>query len=86
MQLFELAYEKKDMAAAKQLSDRLLPLISIMENEGKYTQFVKAGYALVGRPVGQPRRPLLQPSSEEVARLKQKLNDLRIVTASALDT
>jgi 4-hydroxy-tetrahydrodipicolinate synthase len=86
VQLFELACEKKDMAAAQQLSDRLLPLLSMMENEGKYTQFVKAGCALVGRPVGPPRRPLLPPSSEEIVRLRQKLDDLRIATASALDT
>lgn len=86
VQLFELACEKKDMAAAQQLSDRLLPLLSMMENEGKYTQFVKAGCALVGRPVGPPRRPLLPPSSEEIVRLRQKLDDLRMATASALDT
>jgi 4-hydroxy-tetrahydrodipicolinate synthase len=86
VQLFELACEKKDLTAARQLSDRLLPLLSMMENEGKYTQFVKAGCELVGRPVGPPRRPLLPPSSEEITRLRKKLDDLRITTASALDT
>lgn len=85
VQLFELACEKKDMAAAQQLSNRLLPLLSMMENEGKYTQFVKAACALVGRPVGPPRRPLLPPSPEEISRLRKNLDDLKVATASASD-
>lgn len=86
VKLFELAREKRDMAAAQELFNRLLPLLSMMENEGKYTQFVKAGCTLVGRPVGPPRRPLLSPSSEEIERLRRKLDDLKITTASRVDT
>lgn len=82
VQLFDLACEKKDLRGARELSDRLLPLLSMMENEGKYTQFVKAACALVGRPVGPPRRPLLMASADEIERLRQILDDLRIATES----
>jgi 4-hydroxy-tetrahydrodipicolinate synthase len=85
VRLFELACEQQDRAGAEQLYDRLRPVLSMMEDEGKYTQFVKAGCALVGHPVGPPRRPLLPPRPEDLRRLGQKLSALGIPAAPALD-
>lgn len=61
--LHELACIVNDMPKARELSDRLFPVLSHFE-EGLYTQKVKAGCALRGHPVGPPRRPLL-PLSEK---------------------
>lgn len=71
--LFNLALKTRDRTAARELYRRLLPVLALMEDSGKYTQFVKAGCGLMGHPVGPPRQPLLPASAEEVARLKQAL-------------
>jgi len=83
VQLFELACEEGDGHAAETLYHRLLPVLSLMENEGKYTQFVKAGCELMGHPVGPPRRPLLPPNREEIGRLQHELSFVRTPPASA---
>jgi len=85
VQLFDLACQEAAQGAAEQLYHRLLPVLSLMENEGKYTQFVKAGCALVGHPVGPPRRPLLPAAAEEIRRLGQKLSLLGIPAPPPLD-
>jgi len=86
VQLFDLACEEADGHAAQKLYHRLLPILSLMEGEGKYTQFVKAGCELVGRPVGPPRRPLLPPTPEEIGRLRQKLKSVKMSAAPTLET
>lgn len=78
VQLFELACEREDQPAAERLYTRLLPVLSMLEDEGKYTQMVKAGCALAGHPVGPPRRPLLPPLPEDIRRLRRKLRVLGI--------
>jgi len=85
VRLFELACEQQDRAGAEQWSERMRPVLSMMEDEGKYTQLVKAGCALVGHPVGPPRRPLLPPRPEDLRRLGQKLSALGIPAAPASD-
>jgi 4-hydroxy-tetrahydrodipicolinate synthase len=74
--LYQLAVVKKNYAAARKLFFQMLPLLELMEGAGKYTQFVKAACALAGHPVGPPRRPLLIPTAQERARLRQALKHL----------
>jgi len=69
VRLFELAVTDGDLAAARQLYYRLLPVLAMMEHSGKYTQLVKAGCGLTGHPVGPPRLPLVPVPDDEVARL-----------------
>jgi 4-hydroxy-tetrahydrodipicolinate synthase len=75
-QLFELAVERQDGAAARELFYRMLPLLEFMEGGGKYTQYVKAACSLVGHPVGPPRRPLRPASEDECTRLREALSAL----------
>ena len=72
MRLFDLV-AKKDWTAARELYRRLLPILTLAESGGKYTQFVKAACGLLGHPVGPPRQPLLPANAEEVVRLQQAL-------------
>ena len=74
VRLFELACREKDLPAARDLYYRLLPILSLMEGGGKYTQFVKAGCGLTEHPVGPPRRPLLPATDEEIAKLRDALS------------
>ncbi len=73
VELYDLAVRQKDFLAAREPYYRLLPTLALMEGGGKYTQLVKAGCELTGHPVGPPRRPLLPPTPEEIARLEQAL-------------
>ena len=72
MRLYRLL-ECKDYAAARDYFYRLLPLFSLFEHSGKFTQFVKAGCTLAGRDAGPPRRPLLPPNAEELESLRAVL-------------
>jgi 4-hydroxy-tetrahydrodipicolinate synthase len=62
-----------ELDKARELYYRMLPLGDMFELEGKFIQYLKAGSALLGRPVGKPRRPLLPPQDEDVRRLKEAL-------------
>jgi len=77
VELFHLAIDRQDWSAARECYFRLLPVLSLMEGGGKYTQFVKAGCELVGHSVGPPRRPLRPAMPEEIARLQETLSPYR---------
>jgi len=70
VELYELAVVQGDFPAARRLYYRMLPVLTLMEQSGKYTQFVKAACALAGQPVGPPRRPLLSPNDAEMNTLR----------------
>ena len=76
VKLYQLTVVKKNYPAAQKLFFQMLPLLELMEGAGKYTQFVKAACGLAGHPVGPPRRPLLIPTAQERARLRQALKCL----------
>lgn len=71
--LFELAVTRRDFAAATSFFYQILPLMTYLEDGGRYTQYVKAGCALRGLPVGPPRRPLLPAGAEEVESLRRTI-------------
>lgn len=64
-----------DIESARALWLRLFPVIDALL-ELPFVQAVKAGLALRGIPVGSPREPLLDLSSDDVARLKTALAGL----------
>lgn len=76
VQLYELAVERGDYAAARALYFKMLPTLTLMEGGGKYTQFVKAACGLTGHPVGPPRRPLRPATTAECGRLRAALKQL----------
>jgi len=77
VRLFELAVNRRDFVAARELYYKLLPILAALEAGGKYIQFVKACCSLMGRPVGPPRRPLMPASPDEVAELERALGQIR---------
>jgi len=70
--LFKLAYEG-NIIKAKEIYKEILPLMRIIEDSGKFVQYVKASLNLLGRKVGNPRKPLMPPTKEEVARIQKLL-------------
>ena len=76
VRIYRLAVVEKNMAQARDLYFKLLPLFNMLESTGRYVQLVKAGLEMLGKPVGSPRRPLLPASEEECRQLKQILESL----------
>jgi 4-hydroxy-tetrahydrodipicolinate synthase len=66
--LYRACVVKKDFLLGQRLMKAMLPLFYLLEQGGKYIQFVKYGTELAGLPVGPARRPLLPLSEEEKAR------------------
>ena len=76
IELFELAAIQKDMAKAKKLYFKLLPLLTMFESTGQYVQLTKAGMDILGRPVGIPRLPLQPPTKQARQGLNEILDSL----------
>jgi 4-hydroxy-tetrahydrodipicolinate synthase len=76
MRLYRLL-ESKDFAAARDYFYHLLPLFSLFEHSGKFTQFVKSGCKIAGRDAGPPRRPLLPPNAEELESIRAALEQIQ---------
>ena len=79
--LYEACVLKKDFVLGQKLMRTMLPMFYLLEQGGKYIQYVKYGCELAGIPVGQPRLPLLPLSEDEKAefrRLYQQLKDAKI--------
>lgn len=74
VQLYELAVEKKDIAKARELYYKILPVNDLFESTGQYVQLAKAGLELMGMSIGKPRPPLLPPDVELLATLKERLD------------
>jgi 4-hydroxy-tetrahydrodipicolinate synthase len=74
--LYELAALQADFKAAGELYARIRPLFELFEESGQYVQLAKAGLTLMGRSMGLPRRPLLPPSHELIARLRVLLDSI----------
>ena len=76
LELYRLAVGEQDYRAARELYFRMLPLLTIMEGGGHYTQWVKAACGLMGRPAGPPRRPLLPATAAALSELRNVLAQL----------
>ena len=71
--LYDLSVVKKDYVGARKLFFEMLPTLELIEGGGKYTQWVKAACAILGRDVGAPRQPLLPATKAECGLLRQAL-------------
>jgi len=79
--LYEACVVRKDFVQGQKLMHTMLPMFYLLENGGKYIQYVKYGCELAGIPVGSPRQPL-QPLSEgekaDFRRLYDQLKSAKI--------
>ena len=79
--LYEACVVRQDFVRGQKLMHAMLPMFYLLENGGKYIQYVKYGCELAGIPVGSPRQPLLPLSDAEKAdfrRLYEKLKSAKI--------
>lgn len=68
--LYRTCVLEKDLVAGRELAKRLMPMLNLLEQGGKFCQYIKYGCELAGLPVGPARRPLLPLSDSEKAAFK----------------
>ncbi|UOF90973.1 4-hydroxy-tetrahydrodipicolinate synthase [Fodinisporobacter ferrooxydans] len=72
--LYELAVEKNDLHAARELNRKLSGFYGLMEAEGNpYPGPVKAGMDMIGMKGGKVRKPLTQPTDEIKTKIEEEL-------------
>ncbi len=76
VRLYELMVEQQDYPRAWEYYRQVRPLFDLFENSGQYVALAKAGLEMLGRPLGQPRKPLLPASPELRARLQTLLDSM----------
>ena len=69
--LYRTCVEKQDFIGGKKLMHAMMPLLYLLENGGKYIQYVKYGCELAGSPVGITRQPLEALTTDEKAKFKK---------------
>lgn len=76
--LFELVADAKDQPAALALYKRILPIVRWVGGH-RYVAATKAGFAMMGRPVGPPRPPRLPLPAADVEALRKDLKALGVI-------
>jgi 4-hydroxy-tetrahydrodipicolinate synthase len=69
--LYDACVARQDFLEGRRIMERLLPLFVLMEQGGKYLQYVKFGCALAGIPVGDTRPPLQPLDDAEKAEFRR---------------
>jgi 4-hydroxy-tetrahydrodipicolinate synthase len=82
VELFE-ATRRGNWEEARQVYRRIYDLLTLVETSGQFIQYVKAGLAERGVPVGPPRRPLRLPDEDQRAGLRQEMARARRAVAPA---
>lgn len=75
--LYRSCVEEQDFVTGRRLATRLLPMLNLLEQGGKFCQCIKAGCELVGHPVGNTRAPLLPLAEQERADLAAIIETLK---------
>ena len=75
--LYETCVVNKDFVQGQKLMRSMLALFYLLEQGGKYIQYVKYGCELAGIAVGSPRQPLLPLSEAEKASFRQLYEKLK---------
>lgn len=74
--LYQACVVEQDFVAGRELAARLLPMLNLLEQGGKFCQYIKYGCELAGLPVGPAHRPLLPLNEEEKASFQRVYNAL----------
>jgi len=76
--LFELVADRRDQPAALALYKKILPIVRWVGGQ-RYVSATKAGFQMMGRPVGPPRPPRLPLAASDAEILRKDLAALGLV-------
>lgn len=79
--LYQACAVEGDYDKGRKIMMALMPLMSVLEQGGKFVQCVKYGVELMGIPAGPPRLPLQPLEEEEKQQLEQVVSELKTAMA-----
>lgn len=71
------SYKSGNLEKAKELYERILPVLNYLEDTGKFVQISKAALNMSGIKVGSARSPLMPLNPAEERKLKELLSTLK---------
>lgn len=74
VELYKLTCIDKNFEKAQRLYYQMLELLTMVEGEGMFVQYIKAGLKLIGKDGGIPRPPMLPPNAHNTARLRRAID------------
>lgn len=74
--LYQACVVEQDFVVGRELAARLLPMLNLLEQGGKFCQYIKYGCELAGLPVGPAHRPLLPLNETEKASFQRTYDAL----------
>jgi 4-hydroxy-tetrahydrodipicolinate synthase len=74
--LYEACVVRQDFSTGRKIMAAMLPLMSVLEQGGKFGQCIKHATALRGLPAGPPRNPLAPLNESEQAALANVINKM----------
>ncbi|MFC3284119.1 4-hydroxy-tetrahydrodipicolinate synthase [Litchfieldella rifensis] len=74
--LYKACVVDQDFVAGREIATRLLPMLNLLEQGGKFCQYIKYGCELAGLPVEPARAPLLPLNDEEKASFQRTYDAL----------
>ena len=69
--LYKACAVEGDFDKGRRIMSAMLPLMSVLEQGGKFVQCIKHGLSLRGIPVGSPRKPLQPLNKDDKRALEQ---------------
>jgi 4-hydroxy-tetrahydrodipicolinate synthase len=75
------AVQAGDLAAARRLHERILPVVRTVLVDESFPATIKAGLAMRGRPVGPPRSPLTPVGPDVEAGIRRSLVEAGVLPA-----
>jgi len=70
VEIYELIATKNDIAGAKSIFDQIFMLFQLIDGSPNFVQVIKTTLDILGKPVGEPRYPLLPLSGQDRERLR----------------
>lgn len=74
--LYQACVIEQDFVKGRALATQLMPVLNLLEQGGKFCQYIKYGCELTGLHVGDARRPLTPPSEVDKAAFKTVIDTL----------
>lgn len=82
--LYRACVIEGDFSKGRRIMSALLPLMSVLEQGGKFVQCIKHGVEMTGLPAGPPRKPLRPLTKEDKRELERVINTARTTIAAIL--
>ena len=82
--LYKACAIEGDFDKGRRIMSAMLPLMSVLEQGGKFVQCIKHGLSLRGIPVGPPRKPL-QPLNKDDKRALEQVVKVMNTTIEAIE-